>query len=415
MSNFHEPQTAGVRDWPAEGLTRVPYWVYCDPEIYDREQAQIFRGPTWSFLCFEAELPRSNSYRRSNLGTMQVVVTRDGDGRLHGFENRCAHRGSLLVLNDSGEARDITCVYHNWSYDLCGNLTGVAFRKGLGGKGGMPASCRPEEHAPRKLRLATVGGLVFGTLSAATPSLEQYLGPDILSRIRRVMRASVKILGDYSQTLPSNWKLYMENVKDSYHASLLHTFFTTFRLNRLSQKGAIIVSEAGGHHVSYSIAADSGGKEYEQAGMRSAQESFGLEEPKLLDWKDEIGDGIGLQILSVFPTFVLQQTRNSLAVRRLVPRGLQQSELVWTCFGFVDDDVEMTERRLRLANLIGPAGYISMEDGAAPGFVQRGVAGAPDLVSIVEMGGASTASEDNRVTEAAVRGFWKEYRQHMRL
>ena len=114
-----------------------------------------------------------------------------------------------------------------------------------------------------------------------TPPLEQYLGTDILSRIRRVMRAPVKLLGDYSQTLPSNWKLYMENVKDSYHASLLHTFFTTFRLNRLSQKGGIVVSESGGHHVSYSFAADSGGKEYEQAGMRAAQESFGLEEPEI--------------------------------------------------------------------------------------------------------------------------------------
>jgi hypothetical protein len=29
---------------------------------------------------------------------------------------------------------------------------------------------------------------------------------------------------------------------------------------------------------------------------------------------------------------------------------------------------------------------------------------------VVEMGGASTASADNRVTEAAVRGFWKTYR-----
>jgi anthranilate 1,2-dioxygenase large subunit/terephthalate 1,2-dioxygenase oxygenase component alpha subunit len=220
----------------------------------------------------------------------------------------------------------------------------------------------------------------------------------------------VKLLGGYSQTLPSNWKLYMENVKDSYHASLLHTFFTTFRLNRLSQQGAIVVSESGGHHVSYSLAADSGGREYEQAGMRAAQEDFGLEAPELLEAVDELGDGIGLQILSVFPNFVLQQTRNSLAVRRLVPQGLDKSELVWTCFGFTDDDAAMTERRLRQANLIGPAGYISMEDGAAPGFVQRAVATAPELVSVVEMGGAGTASEDNRVTEAAVRGFWKAYR-----
>jgi anthranilate 1,2-dioxygenase large subunit/terephthalate 1,2-dioxygenase oxygenase component alpha subunit len=393
----------------------VPYWVYCDGDLLEREQERIFAGATWSFLCLEADLPAANTYCRSSLGTMPVVVTRDQAGNLHAFENRCAHRGSLLLFNEKGEARDITCVYHNWCYDLAGNLTAVAFRRGLGGKGGMPAECRPETYGPRKLRLETLCGLVFGTLSAATPPLERYLGPDILARIRRVMRARVKLLGSYAQALPSNWKLYMENVKDSYHASLLHTFFTTFRLNRLSQKGAIIVSECGGHHVSYSLAADSGGKEYEQAGMRSAHEGFGLEDPTLLDSVDEFGDGIGLQILSVFPNFVLQQTRNSLAVRRLVPQGLQKSELVWTCFGFAGDDEEMTERRLRQANLVGPAGYISMEDGAAPGFVQRAVATAADLVSVVEMGGASTASQDNRVTEAAVRGFWKSYREHMSL
>ena len=115
-----------------------------------------------------------------------------------------------------------------------------------------------------------------------------------------------------------------------------------------------MVSDFGGHHVSYSLAADTGGKEYEQAGMRAAQEGFGLEAPQLLEAVDEFGDGIGLQILFVFPTFVLQQTRNSLAVRRLVPQGLDKTELVWTCFGFTTDDEDMTERRLRQANLIGP-------------------------------------------------------------
>jgi len=406
---------AAARHWPAEGLTRVPYWLYADGDIYEQEQARIFRGPTWSFLCLEAELPKPGSYRRSSLGAMPVVVTRDQDGALHAFENRCAHRGSLLVLNERGEARDIICVYHNWSYDLAGDLTGVAFRKGLGGKGGMPADCRPEAHGPRKLKLAALTGLVFGTLAPDAPPLEHYLGAEIVRRIRRVMRAPVKLLGDYSQTLPSNWKLYMENVKDTYHASLLHTFFTTFRLNRLSQKGGVVVSDCGGHHVSYSLAADTGGREYEQAGMRAAQEGFGLEAPELLEAVDEFGDGIGLQILSVFPTFVLQQTRNSLAVRRLVPQGLDKTELVWTCFGFEGDDDAMTERRLRQANLIGPAGYISMEDGAATGFVQRGVAGSPDRASVIEMGGSAVGSGDSRITETAVRGLWQTWRRYMEI
>ena len=163
--------TTVARQWPAEGLVRVPYWVYSDRDIYEAEQEHIFRGATWNFLCLEAELPAPDSYRRSSLGAMPVVVTRDKEGALHAFENRCAHRGSLLVLNESGEARDIICVYHNWSYDLAGNLTGVAFRKGLGGKGGMPAECRPETHgaaqaARRDARRARLRHAVLGRAAA---------------------------------------------------------------------------------------------------------------------------------------------------------------------------------------------------------------------------------------------------------
>ena len=405
--NIHE------RSWPTEGLTRIPYWIYSDRELYAEEQERIFRGDTWTFLCLEAELPRPNTFRTASLGDMPVVVTRDRDGAIHAFENRCAHRGSLLCLKERGEAREIVCVYHNWTYDLEGKLTGVAFRRGIGGKGGMPADSRPDQHGPRRLRVEIFAGLVFGTMSERVAPVEAYLGPEIAAKVRRVMKAPAKLLGGYSQMLPGNWKLYMENVKDSYHASLLHMFFTTFRLNRLSQKGGLVISEGGDNHISYSMTADVAGKEYEQAGLRSAQAGYSLEAPELLKSIDEFGDGIGLQILSVFPGFVLQQIRNCLAVRRVVPHGLDRTELVWTCFGFVDDDAEMTELRMRQSNLIGPSGLISMEDGAATGFVQRGIRAAGDKESFVEMGGSGTSSEESRVSEAAVRGFWKTYRRHM--
>ena len=404
-----------VRRWPAEGNTRVPYWVYSDSDIYAIEQERIFRGPSWSFLCLEAELAKPNTWRTSSLGEMPVVVTRDERGILHAFENRCAHRGALLCLNQRGQDRKIVCVYHNWTYDLEGNLTGVAFRRGLGGQGGLPEDCRPETQAPRKLRVETLAGLVFGTLSTATPPLETYLGAEIIQRIRRVMRAPVKVLGSYSQIVPSNWKLYLENVKDTYHASLLHTFFTTFRLARMTQTGGVIINDNGGAHASLTMVADSGGREYEQAGMRAANEGLRLEAPELLESVDEFGDGCGLQILAVFPSFVLQQIRNSLAVRRIVPKGLESTELVWTAFGFEDDSPELTQMRLRQANLIGPAGYVSMEDGAAPGFVQRGSRAAPELLSVVEMGGSEIVSCQSKVSEAAVRGMWHAWRQQMGL
>ena len=404
---------ANIRAWPSDSLTRVPYWVYSDQALYDLEMERIFRGDTWSFLCMEAELPRLNTFRTSNLGNMSVVVTRDGEGKVHAFENRCAHRGALLCHKDHGDAKEIACVYHNWTYDLCGNLTGVAFRRGIGGKGGMPPDSHPEEHAPLQLRVEIFAGLVFGTLGKNAPALETYLGANITPNIKRVMSKPVKLLGGYSQIIPSNWKLYMENTKDSYHASLLHMFFTTFRLNRLSQKGGLVVSEGGANHISYSMSADTAGKEYEQAKMRSANEGFALEVPEVIKSIDEFSDGIGLQILSVFPGFILQQIRNSLAVRRIVPIGLDKTELVWMMFGFEDDTQELHDLRMMQSNLVGPGGFISMEDGAATGFVQRGSRSAGSEMSVVEMGGQGIGSEESRVSEAAVRGFWSTYRRMM--
>ena len=228
-----------------------------------------------------------------------------------------------------------------------------------------------------KLRVATYCGLIFGTLSEATPPIEDYLGPEIAVRVRRVMKEPVRLLGGYSQMLPNNWKLYLDNVKDTYHASLLHSFFATFRLNRLSQQGGVVVGGDGGNHASFTMMrTDTGEEEYEKAKMRSARGGYRLEAPELLDTVDEIGDGVSLQILAVFPGFVLQQIMNCLAVRQVLPRGIGETELVWSCFGYASDDETMTERRLRQANLVGPAGFISLEDGAATGFVQRGVQGA---------------------------------------
>jgi anthranilate 1,2-dioxygenase large subunit/terephthalate 1,2-dioxygenase oxygenase component alpha subunit len=401
-------------DWP-ETLSRVPYWVYRDAETYQDELRRIFEGPTWHYLCLEADLPRAGDYRATLVGEMPVVAVRTEDGAVAAFENRCAHRGALIALEDQGHVREFQCVYHAWRYDLRGRLVGVAFERGAGGKGGMPPSFRRAEHGPRTLRTATLGGLVFGTLSDAAPPLPEYLGEAVRGRLLRVLHRPVQVLGRFTQALPNNWKLYVENVKDTYHASLLHTFFGTFRITRLTQGGGVLVSPDGGHHASYTIDApgDRATAAYREQGIRSEQAGYRLADPRLLDAVDEFGDGIQLQILTVFPTFVLQQIYNALAVRHVVPRGPGATDLCWTHLGFADDTEEMRQRRLRQGNLVGPAGYVSMEDGCVGGFVQRGAAAAPEVLSLVAMGGEGAGSQETRATEAAVRGFWKAYRRLM--
>src|SRR5262249_38148797 len=246
------------------------------------------------------------------VGEMPVVVARDKHGALHAFENRCAHRGALIVMHARGRAERFNCIYHNWTYDHAGNLTNVAFRKGIAGKGGMPADAHPESQAPKKLRVESIHGLVFGTLSQATPALADYIGPQILPRLKRVMVKPLKLLGTYTQVLPNNWKLYMDNVKDTYHASLLHLFFTRFRINRLTQKGGVFVSKDGAHHCTFTEMVADTGDAYEKHGMRSrgSEKNFRLENPEMLEQVDELGDRVSIQILSLFPGFVLHQIRN---------------------------------------------------------------------------------------------------------
>jgi anthranilate 1,2-dioxygenase large subunit/terephthalate 1,2-dioxygenase oxygenase component alpha subunit len=401
--------------WREPGLTRIPYQVYADAPTAAREQERIFRGATWNYLCLEAELKEAGNYRTTHVGNTPVVVVVDADGEIYGFENRCSHRGALIALEKSGKADSFQCVYHAWSYNLQGDLVGVAFENGVKGKGGMPKDFCKEEISPRKLHIARFCGLVFGSFSDDVPPIEEYLGPEICARIERVLHKPVEVIGRFTQQLPNNWKLYIENVKDSYHASLLHLFFTTFELNRLSQKGGVIVDESGGHHVSYSMidpaAADAS---YKDQGLRS-DSGYRLKDESVLAGFKEYDDGITLQILSVFPGFVLQQIQNCLAVRQLLPKGLERSELNWTYIGYTDDTPEQRKVRLKQLNLAGPAGYISMEDGAVGGFVQRGIAGAHDLEAVVKMGGEGVESCEGRATETAVRGFWKAYRQHMEV
>src|SRR3954469_4402539 len=146
-------QNAGVAkgldrglSFPSNALSEVPFRVYTDPEQYRLEQEQIFKGPTWSYLCLTAEIPEPGDWVATTVGEVAVVVARGPDGEINAFVNRCAHRGNLLCLTEKGHGKEITCIYHGWTYDLAGKLTGVAFERGIKRQGGMPPEFRKDEH-----------------------------------------------------------------------------------------------------------------------------------------------------------------------------------------------------------------------------------------------------------------------------
>jgi len=398
--------------WPTLDYSRVPYRLYHDPEAYQREQKRIFRGPTWNFLGLEAEIPNPGDFRTTYVGDTPVIVNRDANGTIHALVNRCAHRGAMVRREMSGNASEHTCIYHQWCYGLDGRLTSIPFRRGIRGKGGLDPSFDMAAHGLRKLRVASVSGALFGTLADDVEPLEDYLGAPVLAQLHRLFERPVTILGYNRQRIRGNWKLYAENTRDNYHASLLHEFLVTFGLDRSTQIGGVKMDARHRHNITWAEAesdtAELAQEAYGAAHVRSNYLS--LKEPELVRFRCERADPLNIAITSVFPGAVFVQISNSLAVRQIRPRGIDEVEIFQTMLGYADDPPDLTLHRLRQANLVGPAGLVSMEDGVASEIAHRASQPDRDGTTVIELGGAGLISDrDYRVTDVPLRGFWSYY------
>ncbi len=409
-----DPTTAGTRRWPKEGIARIPYWIYSDPSIYAREQQRIFCGSSWNYVALEAEIPNAGDFKRTFIGEKPVVVVRDKDGEINVVENRCAHRGVQFCQQHLGHATEFMCPYHQWTYDLKGNLIGVPFRRGLKKQGGMPPDFDPKDHGLRKLKVARRHGVIFASFADEIEPLEEYLGVSILALFDRVFDGRrLTVLGYSRQLTPANWKLMFENIKDPYHASLLHVFLVSFGLFRADNPSKVQMDPTGRHGALISWRGEQK-KTEDNADMKSLMEDFKLHGASMLEPVREFPE-YTVVMTTLWPNLIIQQQSNTLAMRQLVTRGPGAFELAWTFFGYETDDEEMTRRRLRQANLMGPAGFVSIDDSEVMAFSQRGVQPYPEAAGVMEMGGREWKDESHMVTEAVIRGFYDYYRKVMEL
>jgi len=393
----------------------VPFWIYTDPALYAREQARIFAGPSWCYVGLAAEVPAPGDFKRATLGEQPVVLVRDASGELNVLANRCAHRGVQFCQRDFGHAREFMCPYHQWTYDLRGALKAVPLRRGLRGQGGMPADFDLAEHGLRRLAVAERHGVVFASFDRAVEPLDEYIGAAMLPLFDRVFDGrALRVLGYMRQRIRSNWKLMFENIKDPYHASLLHVFLVTFGLFRADQPSAVTM-DAHGRHAALISRRGAQQASDGTAEMKSFLADFALRDPRLLDPLREFPGDATVVMQTLWPNLIIQQQSNTLATRQLVTRGPQAFDLIWTFFGYADDDEAMTARRLRQANLMGPAGLVSVDDSEMMEFSQAGVAHAPDAAAVIELGGREVADTPHMITETALRGFYRYYRRVMEI
>ena len=408
--------------WQEKGSSRIPFWAYTNPNIYQQELERIFYKNHWCYVGLEAEIPNPGDFKRTVIGERSVVVSRDMEGILHVFENVCAHRGMQFCRERHGNKKEFVCPYHQWNYNLKGDLQGVPFRRGVKKngevQGGMPSDFNPKDHSLFQLKVATRGGVIFASFDHSVESLEDYLGPEILPYFDRLFNGrQLTILGYNRQRIPGNWKLMQENIKDPYHPGLLHTWFITYGLWRADNESKLRMDSHYRHAAMVSTRGNAGVKSSEvTAGVTSFKDTMEINDKRLIDIvQEDWWKGPTAVMLTIFPSVIFQQQVNSVSTRHIQPNGNGSFDFVWTHFGFSDDTPEMTERRLIQSNLFGPAGFVSADDGEVIELSQKGFEQKPFHRVLAQLGGVDCENTEHMVTETLIRGMYHYWRKVMEI
>ena len=409
------PQTV---HWESDGTSRIPFKVYTDEALHEKELERLFYRQHWCYVGLEAEILNRGDFKRTAIGQRSVIMVRDADGGINVVENVCAHRGMAFCRERHGNRKEFVCPYHQWNYTLKGELQGVPFRRGVkqDGKvnGGMPGDFKTSDHGLTQLKVATRGGVVFASFDHEVESLEDFMGPAIVGYFDRLFNGrKLQILGYNRQRIPGNWKLMQENIKDPYHPGLLHTWFVTFGLWRADNKSQLVM-DAHHRHAAMISTRGQAGQAAQVTQVSSFKESMTLNDPRFLDIVPEPWwGGPTAVMMTLFPSVIFQQQVNSVSTRHIQPDGHGAFQFVWTHFGFEDDSAEMTQRRLRQANLFGPAGFVSADDGEVIEFSQHAFESKPFHRTLAELGGRDTENTDHMVTETLIRGMYRYWREVM--
>jgi glycine betaine catabolism A len=195
--------------------------IYWDPEVLRSELDQFFYRQ-WLCVGRGEEVPDTGDFVTRTIGRESILLVRDGAGAIRGYYNLCRHRGTRVVLEESGKgAKSFICPYHAWSYDVHGRLIGAPHMKGQ-------EDFDRKDYGLHPIRVDTWGGFVWVNLEPVGPTLREALGP-FFARFERFPLATLRLGGRMTYEVEANWKIIVENFSECYHCAPVHP-----SLNRLT-------------------------------------------------------------------------------------------------------------------------------------------------------------------------------------
>jgi phenylpropionate dioxygenase-like ring-hydroxylating dioxygenase large terminal subunit len=252
---------------------RIHLSLYTSPAIFRDEMEKIFhRG--WVYVGHMGEVPNRGDFRLKRIGLQPVIMVRDQHGEVQLLLNRCRHRGATVCQEGQGNTRSFRCMYHGWTYQLNGELSGVPAADGYG-----DGFDRSQWGLVKVPRVSHYRGFIFGSLSPAGVSLEEHLGRahnEIDMFVGQSDADEVEVVSRiHKYCYRGNWKLAAENSMDGYHPTIVHASF----------------AQALGDKLKYTAAASKSGAERDFASFRGNAKDLGNGHV-MLDYKLRMYDSL---------------------------------------------------------------------------------------------------------------------------
>lgn len=316
MSQMHVP-----RPDLYNGLRRteptLPARQYYERDAFEAELAAIWYR-NWVHVCRAGDLDGPKSFRTVRIGTQEVLILRDEDGRLRAFHNTCRHRGSALCTEESGrmKGRLIVCPYHAWSYSLKGDLIRAPSKA-------LPADFSREDYRLYPVAIEEWRGFVFVNLAEKPERTAAETFDAASVDLSNWPLEKLAVGHRYRKVMACNWKIFWENFNECLHCPGVHP--------ELSQLVPIYGRGLMARHddPDWARHADNDSPEY-AGGLRGGAETWsrdgkvhGAVFPDVTDAERAAGQAYATHLPSMFVVGHVDYVRTV----RLLPLGPEETEL----------------------------------------------------------------------------------------
>lgn len=200
--------------WPM----RIPTDRYHSHDYADKEREHLWMK-VWQIAGRGEEIPAPGDWKVHRIFDQSFLLVRGKDNVIRGFVNACRHRGNRLCEGKGNSAR-FTCLYHNWTFGLEGQLLALAHPDF---DGAIDTFAAPKgELGLLPISVECFAGFIFINPDRNAAPLAGFLGParDVLDAYRMEEWVATGI--NVREEMNCNWKVVMDAFGESYHIQGVH-------------------------------------------------------------------------------------------------------------------------------------------------------------------------------------------------